>query len=43
MNLGKSVPRDACLFSYVVPADEADAEETFLQKNLWLSRDDGVR
>ena len=41
MNLGKSVPRDACLFSYVVPANEADAEEAFLQQNLWLSRDDG--
>lgn len=43
MNLGKSVPRDACLFSYVVPANEADTEETFLKRNLWLSRDDGSR
>lgn len=43
MNLGKSVPRDACLFSYVVPANEADTEEAFLKRNLWLSRDDGSR
>ena len=43
MNLGTSVPPDACLFSYVVPANEADAEEAFLQQNLWLSRDDGSR
>lgn len=41
MILGESVPRDACLFSYVVPAGEADAEEGFLQEKLWLSRDDG--
>jgi len=41
MNLGKSVPRDACLFSYVVPANEADAEEVFLQQNLWMAHDDG--
>lgn len=43
MNIGKSVPRDACLFSYVVPANEADTEEAFLKGNLWLSRDDGSR
>ncbi len=43
INLGKSVPRDACLFSYVVPANEADAEEVFLQQNLWLSCDDRSR
>ena len=42
MNLGKSVPRNACLFSYVLPTDEADAEEAFLQQNLWLSQDDGA-
>ena len=41
MNFGKSVPRDACLLSYVIPNNEADAEETFLQQNLWLSHDDG--
>lgn len=43
MNLGKSVPRDACLISYVIPADEADTEESFLQKNLWLSPTDRHR
>ena len=43
MNLGKSVARDACLFSYVVPANEVDTEEAFLKQNLWLSRDDGSR
>ena len=43
MNLGKSVPPDACLCSYVVPANEADAEEAFLQQNLWLSPDDASR
>ena len=41
MILGTSVPRDACLFSYVVPTDEADSEEAFLQQNLWLSHGDG--
>ncbi len=40
MNLGKSVPRDACLLSYVVPASEADVEEAFLRKNLWLAHND---
>lgn len=43
MILGMSVPGDRCLFSYVVPANEADAEEAFLQQNLWLSRDDRSR
>ena len=38
MILGKSVPHESCLFSYVVPANEADTEETFLRQNLWLSR-----
>lgn len=38
MILGRSVPRDKSLLSYVVPATEADTEETFLQQNLWLSR-----
>ena len=40
MNMGKSVPRDACLLSYVVPANEADDEEAFLQQNLWLAHKD---
>ena len=40
MNVGKSVPRDACLLSYVVPSKEADAEEEFLRQNLWLAHKD---
>ena len=43
MIVGRPVPRDRCLFSYVVPANEADAEEEFLQRNLWLSHLDGSR
>ena len=43
MIIGTPVPRDGCLFSYVLPAKEADREEEFLQENLWLSRDDGSR
>ena len=43
MIFGTPVPRDGCLFSYVLPAKEADEEEEFLQKNLWLSRDGGSR
>ena len=38
MILGRPVPRERCLFSYLLPTDEADAEESFLQKSLWLSR-----
>ncbi len=38
MILGRPVPRDRSLLSYVLPANEADTEETFLQQNLWLSR-----
>lgn len=40
MLIGRSVPPDECLLSYVIPANEADAEEEFLKKNLWLSLDD---
>ena len=43
MILGSPVPRDACLFSYVVPANEADAEEASLQQDLWLSQNDSSR
>ena len=43
MIFGRPAPRDRCLLSYVLPANEADAEEDFLQKNLWLSRDDSPR
>ena len=38
MILGTPVPRDKCLISYVLPADDADTEEAFLQQSLWLSR-----
>ena len=40
MILGKSIPSDGCLFSYLLPIEEADAEETFLKENLWLSLSD---
>lgn len=40
MLIGRSVPPDECLLSYVIPENEADAEEEFLKKNLWLSLDD---
>ena len=43
MIIGRPVPRDTCLFSYVVLANEADAEEAFLHQNLWLSHDDSSR
>ena len=43
MILGRPVPRDRCLVSYVVPASESDAEETFLQQTLWLSHSDSSR
>ena len=43
MILGRPVARDRCLFSYLLPADEADAEEAFLQESLWLSRSDHPR
>ena len=43
MILGRPIPRDRCLFSYLLPADEADAEEAFLQESLWLSRSDHPR
>ena len=41
MILGRRVAPDACLFSYVIPANEAVDEEVFLQQNLWLSCDEG--
>ena len=43
MILGKPVPRDAWLFSYVVPVEEADTEEAFLQEHLWLSPEERSR
>ena len=43
MIFGRPVPSDRCLFSYLLPADQADAEEAFLQETLWLSRSDQPR
>ena len=43
MILGRRVAPDRCLFSYIIPANEAGEEEAFFQRNLWLSRDDGSR
>lgn len=37
MILGRPVPRERSLLSYVLPANEADTEEAFLQQTLWLS------
>ena len=37
MILGKLAPRDRSLLSFVLPANEADTEERFLQQHLWLS------
>ncbi|MXW07110.1 MAG: hypothetical protein F4Z87_03110 [Gammaproteobacteria bacterium] len=39
--VGRPVPREKCLFSYIIPKNEADSEEEFLRLNLWLSRLDG--
>jgi hypothetical protein len=38
---GNAVPRENCLFSYVVAAREADAEERFLRERVWLSPIEG--
>ena len=43
MILGRRVAPDRCLFSYIIPANEAGKEEANLQRNLWLSRDEGSR
>ena len=40
MVVGKSVPRERCLLSYIVPSNQAEAEEEFLRNRLWLSRTD---
>lgn len=34
---GNPVPRDRCLFSYLIPSTQAEIEEEFLRKKLWLS------
>ena len=40
MVFGNSVPREKCLLSYLVPSNQAEAEEEFLRSRLWLSRTD---
>jgi hypothetical protein len=35
--IGRSIPRDHCLLSYLVPTSEADEEVKFLEGNLWLA------
>ena len=40
MIFGWPVPSEKSLFSYVIPAREAETEEMFLQQNMWLSRAD---
>lgn len=40
MVVGNSVPRERCLLSYIVPSNQAEAEEEFLRNRLWLSRTD---
>jgi hypothetical protein len=37
MIFGRAVPRANSLFSYRLPAAEAQTEERFLQEKLWLS------
>tara|TARA_R110002124_G_scaffold46277_18_gene139046 strand:- start:5307 stop:6404 length:1098 start_codon:yes stop_codon:yes gene_type:complete len=36
MILGKKCQAEKSLFTYEIPADEADQEEEFLQENLWI-------
>ena len=38
MVFGNPVPPKRCLLSYLVPSDQAEAEEGFLHSRLWLSR-----
>ena len=38
VTFGRSVPREKCLMSYVLPSNAAIDEEKFLQGSLWLSR-----
>ncbi|MCY4100966.1 MAG: hypothetical protein OXF46_08595 [Rhodobacteraceae bacterium] len=36
MIFGRSVPKEKCLFSYMLPCKEAEKEEQYLQKSLWV-------
>lgn len=38
ITFGRSVPREKCLMSYVLPVGAAAIEEKFLQRCLWFSR-----
>ena len=38
MIVGHPIPPDKCLLSYWVPGDELEEEEQYLQKRLWLAR-----
>ena len=38
MVFGNPEPPEGCLLSYLVPPDQAEAEEKFLRSRLWLSR-----
>ena len=38
MVFGNPVPPERCLLSYLVPSDQAEAEEEFLRSRLWLKR-----
>ena len=38
MIFGSPVPPKRCLFSILVPSDQAETEESFLRSRLWLSR-----
>lgn len=37
MILGRSVPQERSLISYILPSSEAETEEQYLQQMLWLS------
>ena len=43
MMLGRPIPPDSCLISYVVPTDESESEEAFLRQHLWLVPHDSSR
>jgi len=36
MIFGRSVPKEKCLFSYVLPRKEAEKEEQYLKQSLWV-------
>ena len=38
ITFGRSVPREKCLMSYVLPVSAVEIEEKFLRECLWLSR-----